>query len=166
MTHSLLLLSSKWHNPARLATSVRVFVGLWASVKESMRTAVRFPMAADFGYLNIGLARSFAWGPWMTWRPFKRWWRCVTRAGSRPNTSLYTYRTWIPLQPLLLKRCIFGFLTKEFERLDMDELDKEKWSSEPRISLAITGRSWALLRQHHPQFLPRVSALASPIDCG
>jgi len=38
-------------------------VGSWASAKESMRTAVRFLMAADFRDLNLGLARSFARGP-------------------------------------------------------------------------------------------------------
>jgi len=37
--------------------------GTCASVKESMRTAVRFPMAADFRYLNLGLAWLFALGP-------------------------------------------------------------------------------------------------------
>jgi len=35
-------------------------VGSCASVKESMRSAVRFPMTADFRDLNLGLARSFA----------------------------------------------------------------------------------------------------------
>src|SRR6218665_2367074 len=35
-------------------------VGSCASAKQSMRTAVRFPMAADFRYLNLGLAQSFA----------------------------------------------------------------------------------------------------------
>src|SRR6218665_683006 len=38
-------------------------VGLCASVKESMRNAVRFTVAADFRDSNLGLARSFARGP-------------------------------------------------------------------------------------------------------
>ena len=37
--------------------------GSCASAKESMRIAVRFPVAADVRDLNLGLARSFAWGP-------------------------------------------------------------------------------------------------------
>jgi len=62
-------------------------VGSCASVKESMRTAVRFPMAADFRDLNFGLARSFARD--LKWRGVhSNGWAVVkdlARTGSRPN---------------------------------------------------------------------------------
>jgi len=45
------------------AASARALHGSCASVKESMRTAVRFPKATDFKDLNLGLALSFTPGP-------------------------------------------------------------------------------------------------------
>ena len=63
-----------------------------------MWTAVRLPMAADFRDLNLGLARSFARGLWVPWRPFKR-----TSGGevSHPymgDAKWSLYKTWIPLR--------------------------------------------------------------------
>jgi len=75
---------------------------------------------------------------------------------SAANAESPSHVFWCPLdQP--------GSETKQlqrkvaFERMDMEELEKGKWTSKKhRFSLAITGRSWALLRQHHPLLLPKV----------